>query len=106
LATNVPKQGALDTKSVTPGAIIAAVRDEISYDLSIQDALARDYANISAISRMLQPRIEERLGKDVNVESVITSLKRLKGTYAPASGEIRAIIADSVVNVRTNVSKV
>ena len=106
MATNVPKQVALDTKSVTPGAIIAAVRDEISYDLSIQDALARDYANVSAISRMLQPRIEERLGKAVNVESVITSLKRLKRTYSPASAEIRAIIADSVENVRTNVSKV
>ncbi len=106
MATNVPKQVALDTKSVTPGAIIAAVRDEISYDLSIQDALARDYANVSAISRMLKPRIEERLGKAVNVESVITSLKRLKGTYSPASAEIRGIIADSVVNVRTNVSKV
>jgi aspartokinase len=106
LATNVPKQVALDTKSVSPGAIIAAVRDEISYDLSIQDALARDYANVSAISRMLQPRIEERLGRAVNLESVITSLKRLKGTYSPASAEIRSIIADSVVNVRTNVSKV
>lgn len=106
MANSVPKLEALDTKSVTPGAIIAAVRDEISYDLSIQDALARDYANVSAISRMLQPRIKERLGKDVNVESVITSLKRLKGTYSPASGEIRTIIADSVVNVRTNVSKI
>jgi len=93
-------------KSVTPGAIIAAVRDEISYDLSIQDALARDYANISAISRLLQPRIKERLGKEVNSESVITSLKRLRGTYTPASEEIRAIIADSVVNVRTDVSKI
>ena len=85
MASSVPKQVALDTKSVTPGAIIAAVRDEISYDLSIQDALARDYANVSAISRMLQPRIKDRLGKDVNIESIITSLKRLKGTYSPAS---------------------
>jgi len=106
LASSVPKQVVLDTKSVTPGAIIAAVRDEISYDLSIQDALARDYANVSAISRMLQPRIKDRLGKEVNIESIITSLKRLKGTYSPASAEIRAIIADSVVNVRTNVSKI
>jgi aspartokinase len=106
LATFDPKDVPLDMKSVTPGAIIAAVRDEIGYDLSIQDALARDYANVSAISRMLQPRIEERLGKRVNVESVITSLKRLKGTYSPASDEIRTIIAESVVNVRTNVSKI
>jgi aspartokinase len=93
-------------KSVTPGAIIDAVREEISYDLSVQDALARDYANISAVSRMLQPRIEDKLGKRVNLESVITSLKRLRGTYSPASEEIRAIIADSVVNVRTHVSKI
>ncbi len=106
MASNVPKQEAFDTKSVNPGAIIDAVREEISYDLSIQDALARDYANISAISRMLRPRIKERLGRDVNSESIITSLKRLKGSYSPASGEIRSIIAESVVNVRTNVSKI
>ena len=106
MASSVPNQRGPDTKSVSPGAIIAAVRDEISYDLSVQDALARDYANISAIARMLQPRLKERLGKEVNVESIITSLKRLKGTYSPASAEIRAIIADSVVNVRTNVSKI
>jgi aspartokinase len=106
LASSVPKLEALDTKSATPGAIIDAVRDEISYDLSVQDALARDYANISAISRMLQPRVKERLGREVNTESIITSLKRLKGTYSPASAEIRSIIADSVVNVRTNVSKI
>jgi len=106
LATIDPKQEALDTKSVTSGAIIDAVREEISYDLSIQDALARDYANVSAISRLLKPRIEAKLGTHVNPESVITSLKRLKGTYSPASEEIRAIIADSVVNVRTHVSKI
>ena len=93
-------------KSVTSGGIIDAVREEISYDVSVQDALSRDYANISAVSRMLQPRLEERLGKRVNIESVITSLKRLRGTYSPSSADIRAIIADSVVNVRTHVSKI
>ena len=72
-------RGALVTKSVTPGGIIAAVRDEIDYDLSLQDALARDYANISAVSRMMQPRISEKLGREVNIESIITSLKRLTG---------------------------
>ena len=57
------------------------MREEIDYDLSLQDALARDYANISAVSRMMQPRIQEKLGKEVNVESIITSLKRLRGVY-------------------------
>jgi aspartokinase len=106
LAIIDPKVGALDTKSASPGAIIAAVRDEIDYDLSLQDGLARDYANISAVARMLQPRISEKLGKQVNIESIITSLKRLRGVYTTASEEIRAVIAESVVNVRTHVSKI
>jgi len=106
LAIKEPKVGALVTKSVSPGAIIAAVRDEIDYDLSLQDALARDYANMSAVARMMQPRISEKLGKEVNMETIITSLKRLRGVYTVASEEIRAVIAESVVNVRTNVSKI
>ncbi len=93
-------------KLAIPGAISGAVRDEISYDLSVQDALARDYANISALARMLQPRIEEKLGQTVNMESIITSLKRLRGSYTPASEDIRMVIAESVVNVRTHVSKI
>jgi hypothetical protein len=93
-------------KSVIPGAITGAVRDELNYDLSVQDALARDYANISALARMLQPRIEEKLGQKVNIESIITSLKRLRGTFTPASEDIRKVIAESVVNVRTHVSKI
>ena len=95
-----------DPRLVKPGVISSAVRDEINYDLSIQDALARDYANISAVSRMIQPRIEERLGTEINIESVTTSLKRLRGAYTSASTEIRMVIAESVVNVRTHVSKV
>jgi len=94
------------TKLVTPGGIMAAVREEIDYDLSLQDALARDYANISAVSRMMQPRISEKLGKQVNPETIITSLKRLRGVYTAASEEIRTVIAESVVNVRTHVSKI
>jgi len=93
-------------KLVASGAISAAVRDEINYDLSIQDALARDYANISAIARILHKRIEDKLERKVNTESIITALKRLRGTYGPASEDIRKVIAESVVNVRTHVSKI
>ena len=94
-----------DLKLATAVSISSAVRDELSFDLSIQDALARDYVNISALARMLLPRIEERVGRRVNRESVVTSLKRLRGVYSPASQQIREVIADSVVNVRTHVSK-
>ena len=95
-----------DPKLVKSGVISSAVREEIDYDLSMQDALARDYANISAITRTIKPKLEEKLRVKVNDESVITALKRLRGTYPPASEEIRQVIAESVVNVRTNVGKI
>ncbi len=105
MATKDPGRKWNDLKLVTKVSISSAVRDEINFDLSIQDALARDYVNISALARTLLPRIEERVGRRVNRESVVTSLKRLRGVYSPASQEIRQVIANSVVNVRTHVSK-
>ena len=55
---------------------------------------------------MLKPRLEEKLGRRVGIEGVITALKRLRGNYTATSNEIRSVIAESVVNVRTHVSKV
>lgn len=91
-----------------PGApsISAAVEEEVSFDLSVQDALARGYANISGLARILAPRVQERVGKRVSEESVVSALKRLRRSYGPASQEIRRVLAGSVVNVRTHVSKV
>ena len=93
-------------KSVSNVSVSSAVRDEVAYDLSIQDALAREYANISALATVLKPRLEEKLGRKVNREGIVTALKRLEGTYTAASNEIRSVIAESVVNVRTHVSKI
>ncbi|HXW37801.1 MAG TPA: hypothetical protein VEJ36_07875 [Nitrososphaerales archaeon] len=96
----------LDPKLAIRSSIASAVRDEINLDLSVQDAIARDYVNLSALARMLKPRISERTGKKVKDESVITALKRLRGTYSNTSAAIGSIIAGSVINVRTHVSKV
>lgn len=87
-------------------SISGAVRDEVSHDLSVQDALARDYVNLSALAEMLVPKVGERTGTKVKKESVITALKRLRGTYDPVAQKTGRVIADSVVNVRTHVSKV
>lgn len=82
-----------------------AVRDEVNFDFSVQDAIARDYVNLSALARILAPKIAARTGKKVGQQSVITALKRLRGTYSPGSHQIGKVIAGSVVNVRTHVSK-
>ena len=88
------------------GAVSMVVREVVDEDLSLQDALSRDYANLSAVARLVVPRIEERNGTSVNLQSVITALKRLRSRYAPASRTIFQVIAESTVNVRTDVAKI
>jgi aspartokinase len=85
-----------------------AVRDEVEADLSIQDAMARDYVNLSALARMLVPRVAGRTGrrvKDVSEVGIATALKRLRGSYSVSTPRVSRVIAKSVVNVRTHVSR-
>jgi aspartokinase len=87
-------------------SIARAVRDEISLDLSVQDAIARRYANLSALARVLRPKVAGRTGARVNTQGVIAALKRLRGSYSPPSSDIGRVVAGSFVNVRTRVSKI
>jgi len=85
-----------------------AVRAEVDSDFSMQDAMARDYANISALARLLVPRIARRMKvrvKDVQEVGVASALKRLRDAYAPGSPKVAKVIGASVVNVRTHVSR-
>ena len=91
---------------VKTASVSSAVREEVDLDLSVQDALARNYVNLSGLSRMLVPKVAARLGGRVKNESVITALKRLRGSYLPPTPEVGRVIAGSVVNVRTHVSKI
>jgi len=82
------------------------VQHLIDNDLSLQDALQRDYANYSAIARMLKPKVEETLGRKVKLESLITSVKRAKASYSSRGENMTRIIAESVIHLRTDVAKV
>ena len=98
-----------DPKLVSEVSVMKAVRDEVGYDFSVQDAIARDYVNLSALSRMLVPKVAARTGqkaKDVSEQGIVTALKRLRGTYPRVSSDVGAVLSDSVVNVRTQVSKI
>jgi aspartokinase len=86
--------------------ISRAVKDAIEGDVSLQDALQRGYGNISAIARLISPQVEATLGRPVNMESLITSIKRIRVDYRPSSTHISKIIAESIVNVRTDVAKI
>ena len=87
-------------------SISKIVQNLIDEDLSLQDALQRDYANYSAIARMLIPKIKETTNNDINIESVITSVKRAKTNYTILQGKITKVVGGSDLNIRTNMAKI
>jgi aspartokinase len=88
-------------------SISRIVQDLIDKDISIQHALEKGYGNYSAIARILKPMVEEMLGKKVKLESVITAVKRARVTYKPAYHlDVTSVIADSTINLRTDVAKI
>jgi hypothetical protein len=88
-------------------SISQTVKHVINDDLSLQDALGRRYANYTAIARIIKPKVEKDLGRKVNFESLVTSVKRVKPRFELAQGKgIENVLANSVVNVRTDVSKI
>ena len=87
-------------------SISKTVQNLIDEDLSLQDALQRDYANYSAIARMLMPKIKETTDSDVNIESIITAVKRAKANYTILQGKITKVVAGSGLNIRTDMAKV
>ena len=87
-------------------SISKTVQNLIDEDLSLQDALQRNYGNYSAIARMLMPKIKETVNHTVNLESVITSVKRAKANYTILQGKITIVVAGSGLNIRTDMAKV
>jgi len=87
-------------------SISKTVQNLIDEDLSLQDALQRDYGNYSAIARMLMPKVKEAVNSNVNLESVITSVKRAKANYTILQGKITKVVAGSVLTIRTDMAKV
>lgn len=87
-------------------SISKTVKQVIDDDLSLQDALSRRYANYTAIARIIKPKVEKDLGRKVNFETLVTSVKRVKPRLDVSfSGGIDSVLAGSVVNVRTDVAK-
>ncbi len=98
-----------DQKLAKAVSVTRAVRDEVGSDLSIQDAIMRDYVNLSALARILVPKVALRTGKrvkDVSEVGIATALKRLEGSYTVSSPRISKVIGRSTVNVRTHVSRI
>ncbi|MEW5841549.1 ACT domain-containing protein [Nitrososphaera sp.] len=90
---------------VSDKSITNAVKEVVSNDLSFQDSLQRDYCNISALARIIKPQIDQMLGRNTSVESIVTALKRSRRDYDVPERPIAAILAGSTVSVKTDVAK-
>ena len=86
-------------------SISKVVHELVESDLSIQSALERGYGNYSAIARMLKPKVEEVLGHKIKLASIITAVKRVRVHYVTVPEDITGVIANSIINLRTNVAK-
>ena len=93
--------------SVNDKSINGTVKDIISKDISFQDSLQRGYCNISALARILKPQVDKILNKKVNLESIVTALKRSRKIYKiHERRRISLILAGSVISVKTDVAKI
>ena len=90
---------------VNEKSITNAAKEVVSNDLSFQDSLQRDYCNISALARIVKPQIDQMLGKNTSVESIVTALKRSRRDYDVPEKPIASILAGSTVSVKTDVAK-
>lgn len=90
----------LATKNITK-----SVRAIIDNDLSFQDAMQRGYCNLSAMARIIKPSIDAIVGTDVDIESIVTALKRTRKDYNVPYASVEPIIAGSKISLRTDVAK-
>jgi aspartokinase len=86
-------------------SISKVVSKIIESDVALQDALRRGYGNFSAIARIIKPKVEEMMQRDVKLQSIITAVKRAKGSYGRFFDNVKEVIAKSIINVRTDVVK-
>jgi aspartokinase len=93
---------------VNEKSITNTVKEIINNDLSFQDSLQRDYCNISSLARIIKPQIDHILDRHINIESIITALKRSRNNYQiPQIPErsIASILVGSTLSVKTDVAK-
>ncbi len=96
---------AINDQNKINASIAKITRDLIESDLSIQDAIVRNYVNISGVARLLKPKIEKISKTSVNEEAIITAIKRITPKYNSMNKEIIKIISRSNINVKTGVAK-
>jgi aspartokinase len=91
--------------SANKKSISGTVKGIMNSDLYFQDSLQRDYCNITALARLIKPQIDQILDRNINIESIITAVKRSKNIYNVPKLPTHSVLASSTINVKTDVAK-
>jgi aspartokinase len=91
--------------SVNEKSISRTVKGIMNSDLNFQDSLQRDYCNITALARLIKPQIDQMLDRNINIESIVTAVKRSKIIYNASKLPTASVLADSTISVKTDVAK-
>lgn len=91
--------------SVNEKSISRTVKGIMNSDLYFQDSLQRDYCNITALARLIKPQIDQMLDRNINIESIVTAVKRSKIIYNAPKLPTASVLANSTISVKTDVAK-
>jgi aspartokinase len=91
--------------SVNEKSISRTVKGIMNSDLNFQDSLQRDYCNITALARLIKPQIDQMLDRNINIESIVTAVKRSKIIYNAPKLPTASVLANSTISVKTDVAK-
>lgn len=103
IVPDISKNGTLMSQNRSVSSVI---RYLIDMDSAVQDTLWRDYANLSALARILKPKVDGLLGRNVSTDTIVTTLRRLRGMYSKIQPSVADVLARSTVNVLTDVARI
>ncbi len=86
--------------------ISRTVKEIILNDIFLQSSIRGQYCNYSAIARRIKPLVDKRVGYNTDIQSIVTALKRLKSSLTFSPKNVKMVLADSNLSVRTGVAKI
>ena len=82
------------------------VKNIVTNDIFLATSLNKGYVILSAVARDLIPVIEAKLGEKVNIEAIISALKRNRGVSRRSDGKVFNVLSETSVHLLTSIAKI
>ncbi len=81
------------------------IKNMVVNDVFLATSLRRGYINLSAVARDLQPGIEKKMGESVNLDAIVSALKRNRDISRKFDGRVLEALSQTSVQLVTSVTK-